>query len=54
MTLQIVRLNSEKKYTFFNKNVFFDPDCLCFLLFYLKLRLLLQSLAEQIGFYKLD
>lgn len=54
MTLQIVRLNSEKKYTIFNKKVFFYPKCLCFLLIYLKVRLLLQAFAERIGINKLD
>lgn len=54
MTLQIVRLNSEKKYTFFNKNELSAPDCLCFLLIYLKVRLLLQAFAERIGINKLD
>lgn len=54
MTLQIVRLNSEKNYTIFNKKVLFEPDCLCFLLFYLKVRVLLQSFAERIGLNKLD
>lgn len=54
MTLQIVRLNSEKIIRFLTKKVFFYPKCLCFLLIYLKVRLLLQAFAERIGINKLD